>query len=61
VKEEELPNYPVVVIHLIDPPYSGRAACCGLRWKRNIYEQKGQVLWLCTGCLNAIRRKGDGK
>lgn len=47
---KELPNYPVIVIHLIDPPGSGLAACCGLPWTRPV-ERKGDILWACTGCF----------
>ena len=58
VKTPGLPDYPVVVIHLIDPPGSGLAACCGLPWKKNPNESIGQTLWFCTGCSNAMY-KGD--
>ena len=50
---DALPNFPVVVIHMIDPPGSGLAACCGLPWKKSPFEGKGYTLWACTGCFNS--------
>lgn len=48
----ELPNYPVVVIHTVT---DGLADCCGLPWKKDPFERQGTVLWACTGCFNLSR------
>ena len=54
----QLPDYPVVVIHLIDPPGSGLAACCGLPWRKQPNERQGTTLWACTGCFRWAARPG---
>ena len=46
-----LPDYPVVVIHIVE---NRLAICCGLPWKKNPNESKGQTLWFCTGCSNTM-------
>lgn len=51
--EQGLPAIPVIVVHLEDPPGSGRAACCGL-----LIEEPGQndktPRWFCTGCHRSV-------
>lgn len=51
-----LPDFPVIVTHLEDPPGSGLAACCGLPLP-TLAPRPGSRLWLCTGCANAWKRK----
>lgn len=51
MKTPGLPDYPVVVIHIVE---DGLAICCGLPWRKNPNERMGQTLWFCTGCSNAI-------
>lgn len=53
MKGQELPNYPVVVIHILG---DGLAICCGLPWHKNPVEREGTVLWFCTGCANALKK-----
>ena len=55
-KTPGLPDYPVVVIHIVDE--SGLAICCGLPWSKNPNEYIGQTLWFCTGCSNAMLKGG---
>jgi hypothetical protein len=49
----ELPNLPVVVVHLEDPPGSGLAACCGMSFNSNAHKADwypNVPRWACTGC-----------
>lgn len=59
-EKSELPDFPVIVVHLEDPPGSGLAACCGLkaRWPRGEYP--GVKRWACTGCHNSWAKKRPG-
>jgi hypothetical protein len=53
--EKDMPSFPVIVVHLEDPPGSGRAACCGHRFQ--VPEGHPNVpRWACTGCTNAAMR-----
>ena len=45
---DRLPEVAVYVVHLEDPPGSGRAACCGLLLPR--LPEVG-IRWGCSGCL----------
>ena len=47
---DRLPEVAVYVVHLEDPPGSGRAACCGLLLPRL---PEGGIKWGCTGCRRA--------
>ena len=42
---------PYIVVHLEDPPGSGRAACNGMLFESPYgIGHRGDVLWACTGC-----------
>jgi hypothetical protein len=55
--KDQLPNYPVIVIHIVDD--EGLAICCGLPWHKNPNESIGQTLWFCTGCDRELRKYKD--
>src|ERR1035437_7587040 len=48
---------PYIVVHLEDPPGSGRAACNGMLFE-SAYSLalKGTTLWACTGCTVLAER-----
>jgi hypothetical protein len=48
---KRLPDFPVIVVHLEDPPGSGLAACCGQPFRPPTWMSTPR--WLCTGCANA--------
>jgi hypothetical protein len=50
---------PYIVVHLEDPPGSGRAACNGMLFESAYKEgvvHRGDTRWLCTGCGFLVTR-----